>query len=151
MNCQMLYYKVKTISDGGNEKSSEWENWEETMKSFKSGAALWIAAVVMPNDGLTSEHKIIITDDAGNDLYTFIIHPYFPFGKLRKSAKFALHNPVDGRVSRVDTIGEVSKLFLDGMMFCIGNPLRRTEREFELLNLKASNGRKIMSVWTVYI
>ena len=52
MSSQTLY-KIKTISDGGDEKSTEWENWEETKKSFNTCVALWIAAMVMSNHRLT--------------------------------------------------------------------------------------------------
>ena len=72
-------YKITTISDNGNEKSTEWGTWAMTKKDFRDFAAIWIAALVMPYGDLPYVHKIIITDKTGNNIYTFIIHPRSAF------------------------------------------------------------------------
>ena len=140
---QMLY-KIKTVSDNGNEQSTEWESWDEMKESFQSCAAIWIAAMVMTNDGLASEHKIIISDNTDYDMYTFIIHPHSP----SKSTKFKIRKPLCRTSLSFNGIDEPSKLFLDGMMLWIGHSLHRHEREVELIYLKASTGHKTMSFWT---
>ena len=113
-------------------------------KSFQSCAAIWIAAMVMTNDGLASEHKIIISDNTDYDMYTFIIHPHSP----SKSTKFKIRKPLCRTSLSFNGIDEPSKLFLDGMMLWIGHSLHRHEREVELIYLKASTGHKTMSFWT---
>ena len=99
-------YKITTISDNGNEKSTEWGTWAMTKKDFRDFAAIWIAALVMPYGDLPYVHKIIITDKTGNNIYTFIIHPRSAFSSstlirsaMRTIAAAAIAALRDGRIT----------------------------------------------------
>ena len=72
-------YKIITISDDGNEKSTEWGTRAKTNNDFRDCAAVWTGMLVMPGDELEDPHKIIITDKTGNNTDTFIIHPRSAF------------------------------------------------------------------------
>ena len=67
-------YKITTISDNGNEKSTEWGTWAKTNKDFREFAMIWTAALVMPYGDLPYVHKIIITDKTGVTLGTIFTH-----------------------------------------------------------------------------
>ena len=103
-------YKITTISDNGNEKSTEWGTWAKTNKDFREFAMIWTAALVMPYGDLPYVHKIIITDKTGNNIYTFIIHPRSAFSS--STLKLTTLN----RTKTCKSLKEAAGLFYEGMM-----------------------------------
>jgi hypothetical protein len=135
-------YKITTISDNGNEKSTEWGTWAMTKKDFRGGAAIWIAALVMPYGDLPYVHKIIITDKTGNNIYTFIIHPRSAFSS--STLKLTTLN----RTKTCKSLKEAAGLFYEGMMKWIDYEFDVKDSDVKILFLNTHNRHPIMSFWS---
>ena len=135
-------YKITTISDNGNEKSTEWGTWAKTNKDFREFAMIWTAALVMPYGDLPYVHKIIITDKTGNNIYTFIIHPRSAFSS--STLKLTTLN----RTKTCKSLKEAAGLFYEGMMKWIDYEFDVKDSDVKILFLNTHNGHPIMSFWS---